>query len=485
VLTISRSILRRFRTLCRRGGLHKAGSTGCVVTLVSGPEGCRIQAASPDIAIEYHQPTPCEAQTIRLPLGALEACEGRDESPVTITVRPDDSVELVWNDRGVLRSSEQIQLKPKGESFPEWPSRTVANEAELWPALADAVETTDPNSSRYALGCLQLRGASGTVEATDGHQALTQGGYRFGFEEDALVPATKLLGCSDLNAPGGFRVGRSEKHVGLEIGPWRLMLRIQDGRFPKLDQILPSGAGVRSTLEIATNDARFLINAIPRLPCDDAIHQPLTLDLNGKVLIRCRETDRARPTELQLSASKLVGEPIVFNTNRRYVERALRLGFHRIGLFGSESPVLCNDGRRRFVWMLLDKDSAIARHDDPIRIEKEDARRPHIDAKPAELPCVSALPRTSKPQQSESPVTVPINNRVAASAKPNDAKSEMPARNTTTASTIEQALSLRDTLRSVARQAGELARSLKQQKRQAKIVATTLASLKELQKVAG
>ena len=52
-------------------------------------------------------------------------------------------------------------------------------------------------------------------------------------------------------------------------------------------------------------------------------------------------------------------------------------------------------------------------------------------------------------------------------------------------STIEQALALRDALRGVAQQAGELARSLKQQKRQARIVATTLASLKELQKVAG
>ncbi len=45
-------------------------------------------------------------------------------------------------------------------------------------------------------------------------------------------------------------------------------------------------------------------------------------------------------------------------------------------------------------------------------------------------------------------------------------------------------MALRDGLRGVAQQAGELARSLKQQKRQARIVATTLASLKALQKVA-
>ncbi|MCE9603302.1 MAG: hypothetical protein K8U03_00190 [Planctomycetia bacterium] len=488
MLTISRSILRRFRTLCRRGGLYKAGSTGCIVTFVGGPEGCRIQAVSADIAIEYHQPAPCEARTIRLPLVALEACQGRDESPVTITIRPDDSVELAWNDHGVPRSSEQIQPKPKGDAFPVWPDTMLPNDAELWPPLADAVETTDPNSSRYALGCLQLRGAAGTVEATDGHQALTQGGYRFGFEDDALVPATKLLGCTDLNAPDGFRVGRSEKHVGFELGSWRLTLRIQDGRFPKLDQILPSGVGVKSTLEFAPDDARLLTEALPRLPCHDGVHMPVTLDLNGKVLVRCRETETARPTELQLGASQLVGEPIVLNTNRRYVERALRLGFRNVGLFGPESPALCVDDRRRFIWMLLDKGSAIPRHEDPIRMTPDVARRPSNHAKHAESDRGSALPRTSKPQPAEVVVTVPIDKKVAASATavtPNDAKPEKPAHKSTAESAIEQALTLRDTLRTAAQQAGELARSLKQQKRQARIVATTLASLKELQKVAG
>lgn len=52
-------------------------------------------------------------------------------------------------------------------------------------------------------------------------------------------------------------------------------------------------------------------------------------------------------------------------------------------------------------------------------------------------------------------------------------------------SPIEQAVVLRDLLRNVARQSGELVRSLKPQKRQERIVASTLASLKELPRVAG
>lgn len=399
MLTISRNILRRFRTLCRRGGLHKSHlAGGPVVTFVGGVDGCRIRVASADVAIEFHDPVPVAEQTMRLPMSALALCEGRDESVVTFTMRPDEVVELAWFDHGVPRSSEQIQPQPKEESFPAWPETTVSNDAELWSGLADAVESTDAEATRYALGCVHLRGALGNVEATDGHQALVQSGFRFGFDEDLLIPATKLLGCADLVSLMGFRVGRTEKHVGIESGSWRLTLRIQDGRFPKLDQILPSGVAVKSTLELSNDDARFLREAIPRLPSHDDLHKPITFDLNGKVLIRCREVEKARPTELQLDASKLVGEPIVFNTNRMYVERALRLGFRCFGLFSPASPVLCDDGRRRLVWMLLDKSSAIPRHADPIRISSPTS--PARDARP----CSSVDRHIAKRRRRREPV---------------------------------------------------------------------------------
>lgn len=50
-------------------------------------------------------------------------------------------------------------------------------------------------------------------------------------------------------------------------------------------------------------------------------------------------------------------------------------------------------------------------------------------------------------------------------------------------SPIEQAIAFRDALRAAVVQANELIRSLKQQKREARLVQSTLASLKQLQKV--
>jgi hypothetical protein len=478
VLTISRSVLRRFRTLCRRGGLHKTHvAGGPVVTFVGGADGCRIRAASTDVAIEYHDPVPSSDETVRLPLAALELCEGRDDGLVTIDARADDQVWIAWNDRGVPRQSEQTQPEPGVTSFPTAPTTLTTNETRLWSDLGDAVATSDAQSSRYALGCLHLRGALGRVEATDGRQVLVQSGHHFGFDDDVLVPASKLLGGADMGAVDEVTVGRTEDYVGFGVGRWLILLRIQkDARFPKIDQIMPNPDYAKSRLELSSVDAGFLKETIPRLPCDDTLHDPITLDLNGRVLVRSRETTTSRPTEVLLGSSKLNGEPVMLNTNRRFVERALKLGFRSVCLFGPDSPAMSVDEQRRFLWALLDKKSAIPRHDDPQRIDAPS----RVDVGNG------ATTVTTKPKESGMSISLPVVAR--SMSKPSetaDIQTERSVDARAEASAIAQALTLRDTLRTATQQAGELARSLKQQKRQSRIVASTLASLKELQRVAG
>jgi hypothetical protein len=208
LLNISRSVLRRFRTLCRRGGLHKTHvAGGPVVTFVAGFDGCRIQAASTDVAIEYHGPGDRPPETIRLPLAALEVCEGRDDGLVTLDAGSGDQVRLSWSDRGVPRQSEQVQPEIGNTPFPPLPTTFISNPAALWSDLGDAVATTDAQSSRYALGCVHLRGALGRIETTDGRQVLVQSGYRFGFEEDVLIPGSKLLGSADFVSGELIEVG--------------------------------------------------------------------------------------------------------------------------------------------------------------------------------------------------------------------------------------------------------------------------------------
>ena len=62
-------------------------------------------------------------------------------------------------------------------------------------------------------------------------------------------------------------------------------------------------------LTIAPADAEFLCDAIERLPCDeDGLHQAVTVDLNGHVIVRAQANDSKVPTELVLNRSSASGE---------------------------------------------------------------------------------------------------------------------------------------------------------------------------------
>jgi hypothetical protein len=194
--------------------------------------------------------------------------------------------------------------------------------------------------------------------------------------------------------------------------------------------------------------------------------------------IRGKGADQSRATELTLSNSRLEGEAITINSNREYLLRALRLGFREVHLYGSDVPVLCDDGRRKFVWAVLDPKSVIPTGPDLIRIDSP--RHQETGAKAAHKQ------RRSKPVMSEptNPAAAPTTAATTATAASHD---RSPAKRKRSAQqhrgTIEQTIALRDALRATVVQANELIRTLKQQKRETRIVNSTLESLRQLQKV--
>lgn len=371
MLTISRSVLHRFRTVGRRAGIRKSRRAASpVITILGGADGTRLRLLTRNLAIEYSVSHSVPDIALRLPLEALDVCAGRRDDPVTCNVEVDGRVELRWLDQGVPRRSEYSQPPASSDSFPTPPESFVTNDGGLWAALGDAVECIDDQASRYALACLNLCGGTGRIEATDGRRALVQTGYRFGWEENVLVPGNKLLGYAEIAPSDTIEIGRTEDWVALRVGPWLIQLRIQkDARFPNIEQVVPNPELARSRLELSAGDADFLRTTLSRMPYDDADHRPITLDLNGQVLVRGREPSSACPVEVDLRASKLEGDPITLNSDRRYLEHALRLGFRRIVFHAPDSPALAVDERRQLLWAVLDKGSAIPRHENAQRIE--------------------------------------------------------------------------------------------------------------------
>ena len=240
-------------------------------------------------------------------------------------------------------------------------------------ALAHAKETVDHESTRYALTNVQLSGAKQQIATTDGHQVLFQGGFPFPWAGDVLIPARAILGWSGLAQSQPISVGRTSDCVALRLGSlprgsWTILLRIdKEGGFPRLDEVLPATDSIKSRLIMTDNDAAFLAPVIPRLPCHDDHFQPVTLDLNGQIVVRARPSE-GRATEVVLSGSALAGEPRLINSNRVFLARAVRLGFREIGIRDTAAPLVCGDERRQYGWISLGDGDAIKARKDMICI---------------------------------------------------------------------------------------------------------------------
>ncbi len=224
---------------------------------------------------------------------------------------------------------------PDAPAFPALPAAFVPNGPELLTALRDAYETTDMESKRYALGCVQLR-QDGALAATDGRQMLRQTGFQFGCDQAVLIQPTRFFTCKELPAEP-VRIGNLPDDKGVatvvfEIGPWTYWLGTErEGRFPDVDSIIPSTNHCKSTLQLSLADARFVIDNLHRLPNGDT-HREVTLDLNGSVVLRATSISTPRPAEMILRNSIKQGDDIRICTDRQFLARAAAMGFAEIHL---------------------------------------------------------------------------------------------------------------------------------------------------------
>ncbi len=430
---------RQLHTLLRRSGLHKSLSPAeAFVQLTTSETELRVRVASTAVALEYRQAGTFIPQQLIVPVDLFPLIGGSAAEPVHIS-HGYQKIIVEWTDRGVPQLVERELPDP----FPELPSAELpsaftSNPPELWPALREAVATSDDSSTRYALRCLELRGTTGDIAATDGQHVLIQGGFEFPWHTKMLLPGIPLLGCKELATTGSIGVGLAGEWVTLQLAPWTLSLKVDTHcRFPHVDDCFPSREPA-SRLQITDSDAAFLTQTLPGLPADDHPGR-VTLDLNGQVVLRAKGATASRTSELILSNSQLLGTPVRLSSNRRFLARAVQLGFRELHINSATAPIVCRDGQRRYCWALLFSDSVLPPSEDPIVV--------------------------SSPNESASPVAHPLPELPA----------EVTPLRTPTASTqaesyeplpIEQVIALRAALRTASTAAGQWLKALQRQRRQ-------------------
>ena len=279
MITLTRSQVRRLRSAFRRSTLgitHR----GIVPELVLRAEGGQLRAQHRycDLAVEYLEPgNDRPASSLAIPLDALADFEGAADTPVILEAVAPDRTVVRWEDRGIPQSREYSLNTPvdRQEPMPAPPASWASNPGELVDALAEANETSTPDSTRYSLECIQLMGNRGQVVATDGRQVLVRSGYRLGWSDDLLIKARPMFACRALPRDRPVEVGRTDTHVFFRTGPWTVSCVIQrDARFPAVERVIPAESEVETRLRLDAADARFLESALGRLPGGGEHQQP-------------------------------------------------------------------------------------------------------------------------------------------------------------------------------------------------------------------
>lgn len=473
VITITRHLARRLHAVLRRSVLG-ISQRGLIPPLVLHAEGqhLRAQYRYHDLAVEHVEPGSLrQLDSIPVPLEVLTEVECRDDSTVEIESVEPDRIIVRWQDRGIPRCSE-YPVTPFGKiaPFPDSPATWESIAADLLTALTQASEICTGESARYALDCIQLRGTIHKIIATDGSQLLVRTGFGLPWDGDLLIRGSTIFACKAFACDQPIRIGKTDTHVVLRIGPWTTYHEIQkDGRFPRVEDAIPETQVLTTRIQLDPDDARFLETALGRLPGSEVLNSPATIDLNGKVAIRARGDGQPQVTELVLDRSSCTGPPIRINSNRDFLSRAIRLGFSEIGISGVEVPVVCRKEHQVYAWQPLCGDAAIEPTDNMIRIgssavasvASQELTRP-------ETPRSTMSDRV--PGNGQEPATQPSDNGHAASDSPGSSLAAL----------IQDAEALHTTLTEARSSLARLITGLRRHRKQSRLLHETLRSIKQL-----
>lgn len=476
MIELSRQQIHCLRATFRQALGRSSSRRTIPITFEGTPQELRIRAVADRVAIEHRVPGTFPTVAFAVPFEALAACEGRREDLVRIELT-DGQVSLHWTDANIPQTVRIPAVEPV--TLPEPRSELAPIERTFLAAMADACATTDAESQRYALSCVRLRGADGQIAATDGQQALVQTGFTFPWTDDVLVPATGAFVAKAIRAAVDVSLGRSTDWLLIRADEWTVALQIEkDRRFPAIEAHIPEVSSASTTMVLAETDAAFLDQAAQRLPGASEMNSPVTLDLNGAVVVRAKSGEQSSVTDLVLRNSRRQGEELKVSSNREYVRRAIQLGFRELHFRDADAPAFCRDDRRTYFWAVLGKETVLRSDANATRIESPTVgRSAHVaPTKPATSPSNhSPLP---DPVRSRINMTTPSTNRVQQSTSDTAG-----ANSNKLSALIDEGEQLRTTLREVLSRTNSLVVGLKRQRQQSNAMRTALKSLRAMQAI--
>ena len=490
MITISRLLAKQIRSVFRRALQITARHTDQIVWLQADGTGLQVRAQNHHAIAEHHllcQVTPGSAPVT---MEALAACEGtKADEFVSVEQRADGTVVLRWEDRSIPQSFQVDDKKVQADLSPALPESWSNNSPRLLNALSDAMKVLPADATRYALNCVQLRPRDGRIAATDSHQLLIETGFAFPGDSDLLVARTTLFNSRELVSDHAVEVGTTTNHCVFRSGPWTFWLPLdKQGRYPRVEDIIPATSSAKTRVSLSAEDMAFLLDVVPRLPAETDREGRVTLDLNGSVALLAKGDGESRVTQVALRNSRRDGDEVRLNTDRQFLVRAAQLGFRELEIHAPESPLVCRDEHRLYLWAPLKEMPVLSAGADAVQITSNPTN-PTSHRRARHIPA----PRRSRsiPERTLNRMS---HNRIAATlsgsapppengaARPIVAEAgNSPDQSASFGTVLREAESVKASLREAHSQVSHLIAALKRHRRQSKLVQSTLSSLRQLQ----
>ena len=392
MISIPRGLCRAFPALARKCVSGRPRGPAPVVVFEAKGSTLTAWAKTGDAVLVYAAPTNGDDELLVVPMAVLEAAAGSGGEPVELCAGPKLKGEARYTDRGVPKEYPFDAVMPgKQHRLPDPPDDWHTVPIEFLSALYECGRTTAKDATRFALTRVQLKGKAGQVVATDGRTAFIRGWFSFPFADDLLVPALPVFGARELAGERSVRIGRTTTHLVVEAGPWRVFLPVdRTGRYPDVAGVVPRNAP--TTAVIDDRDAVELLEKLHGLPGCDADHRPVTLAVDGGVVLRAGDAKTDTGKSVRLRRSTSTGPPVRAAIDRRVLARALALGCRRVRLT-PDKPVVFEGKDTTLLTVTLDPALAVgptpdagtdtpATNTNPHTIEKEIAVKSETNGHP-------------------------------------------------------------------------------------------------------
>ena len=362
MIVYPRGLARSVRALARRCVSGRPRGPAPVVVFESRAGTLTVWVRTDEAVLVLSAPSRGDTAVTVVPMAVLAAVQGGGDDPVELVVGATLRGEARFADRGAPRV-HSFDAVPPGRQHrpPDSPDDWHPVPPDFLRALHECGRTTAREPGRYALARVQVRGKPGQVIGTDGRAALVWGGFDLPFADDVLVPALPVFGARELAGEAAARVGRTPTHLVVAAGPWRVHLPVdREGRYPDVTGIIPRHAP--SVAGIDDRDAAALLDRLPTLPGAADEQKPVTLDLDGGVVVRARDEATRKVECVRLERSPASGPPARVVVDRRVLARALANGCVTVRVAAGR-PVVFAGGDTTFLAVALD--ASLAAGGDP------------------------------------------------------------------------------------------------------------------------